>query len=66
VFHQNRNRTGFGRFPHRNNAKLYEEKGDFELANEYYEKFINIWQDADDDISILIDYRKRFENLKAS
>ena len=47
-----------------NLGKLYEEKGDIELAKDYYEKFLNIWQDADEGIPILIDCQNRLERLK--
>ena len=47
-------------------AKLYEEKGLKTKAIEQYEKFLEIWKDADEDRPELIDAKKRVTKLKAS
>jgi tetratricopeptide (TPR) repeat protein len=46
-------------------AKLYEEKGLKAKAIQQYEKFLDIWKDADADRPELIDAKKRLANLKA-
>jgi len=45
-------------------GQIYEEKGDKAKAVKYYEDFLNIWKDADADIPILIDAKKRLAALK--
>ena len=49
---------------HYNLGKIYEKKGNYEQAIVYYQKFLNIWKDADDDLPELIDARSRFTKLK--
>jgi len=44
-------------------AKIYEKKGQTNLAIENYEKFLDIWNNADRDLPELIDAMKRYENL---
>ena len=39
-------------------AKLYEEKSWSDKAIEQYEKFLEIWKDADEDLEELIDQTK--------
>ena len=46
-------------------GKIYEEKGEFEKAIQYYESFLDIWQEADKDLPDLIDAKARLANLKA-
>jgi tetratricopeptide (TPR) repeat protein len=45
-------------------GKLYEEKGNRELAIKYYNDFINIWKDADPDIPDLNDAKSRLAKLQ--
>ena len=45
-------------------GKIYEKKGDTQLAIEKYEKFLDLWKDADKDLSDLIDAKKRLAKLK--
>ncbi len=47
-------------------AKIYEEKGEKQKAIEYYEKFLKIWKEADEDLPELIDAKKRLDNLITS
>ena len=47
-------------------GQAYEAKGDKNKAIENYEKFLEIWKDADDDLPDLIDARKRLANLEGS
>ena len=44
-------------------AKLYEQKGWPGKAMEQYEKFLNVWKDADAGLPELIDARKRWIKL---
>jgi serine/threonine protein kinase/tetratricopeptide (TPR) repeat protein len=44
-------------------AKLYEEKGAKEKAIKEYQKFLDIWKNADKDLPELIDAKKRLANL---
>ena len=45
-------------------GKIYEKKGDTKLALNNYEKFLNLWKDADEDLPDLIDAKTRFAKLK--
>ncbi len=45
-------------------AKLYEENGWPGLAIQRYEKFLEIWKDADKDLPELIDAKERLTKLK--
>ncbi len=47
-------------------AKLYEEKGIKAKAIQQYEKFLDIWKNADADRPELLDAKKRLAKLKAS
>jgi len=42
---------------------LYEEKGRKEKAREHFQKFIDIWKDADENLPQLIEVKKRLEKL---
>jgi len=44
-------------------GKLYEEKGLKDKAIERYEKFLDIWKNADKDLPDLIDAKERLANL---
>jgi tetratricopeptide (TPR) repeat protein len=44
-------------------AKIFEQKGETEKAKKYYNEFINIWANGDQDLPDLIDARKRLESL---
>jgi len=45
-------------------GKVYEKKGDTKLAIKNYEKFLNLWKDADEDLPDLIDAKVRYAKLK--
>jgi len=45
-------------------GKIYEKKGDTQLAIQNYEKFLDLWKDADKDLPDLIDAKKRLAELK--
>ena len=45
-------------------GKIYEKKGDPKLAVENYEKFLNLWKDADNDLPDLLDAKARLGKLK--
>ena len=45
-------------------GKIYEKKGDNQLAIQNYEKFLDLWKDADKDLPDLIDAKKRLAKLK--
>ena len=45
-------------------GKIYEKKGDTQLAIQNYEKFLDLWKDADEDLPDLIDAKKRLAKLK--
>lgn len=45
-------------------GKIYEKKGDSKLAIKNYEKFLELWKDADQDLPELIDAKKRHKALK--
>ena len=45
-------------------GKIYEQKGDINLAIENYNKFLELWKNADNDMPELIDAKKRIEKLK--
>ena len=44
-------------------GKIYEKKGDASLAAENYEKFLQLWKNADEDLAELIDAKKRLSRL---
>jgi len=45
-------------------GKIYEKKGDTRLAIQNYEKFLDLWKEADEDLPDLIDAKKRLASLK--
>jgi len=45
-------------------GKIYEKKGDTQLAIQNYEKFLDLWKNADEDLPDLIDAKKRLAKLK--
>jgi len=45
-------------------GKIYEERGDIPNAVQYYERFIEIWQNGDEDLVTLRDARDRLNRLK--
>jgi tetratricopeptide (TPR) repeat protein/predicted Ser/Thr protein kinase len=45
-------------------GKLYEHKGELEETVKYYERFLEIWKDADPDIPEVEDARRRLAGLK--
>ncbi len=47
-------------------GKIYEQKGDRNLALKNYTKFLKMWKDADEDLPALIDAKKRLKNLKGT
>ncbi len=49
---------------HYNLGKIYEKKGNYEQAIIYYQDFLNIWKEADDDLPELIDARSRLTKLR--
>ena len=45
-------------------GKIYEAKGDIVSAIENYEKLLDLWKDADEDLVDLVDAKKRLKRLK--
>jgi hypothetical protein len=45
-------------------GKLYEKKGTNVQAIKYYQDFLNIWKDADEDLPVLIDAKSRLIKLR--
>jgi hypothetical protein len=46
-------------------AKLYEKKNWEGKAIEHYERFLELWKDADEGLPKLEDAKKRLANLKS-
>jgi serine/threonine protein kinase/tetratricopeptide (TPR) repeat protein len=46
-------------------GKLYEQKGESAQASKYYERFLEIWKDADPGFPEVEDAKKRLANLKS-
>ena len=46
-------------------GKIYEKKGDTKLATEHYEKFLELWKNADEDLPELLNARARHARLIA-
>ncbi|UCE73020.1 MAG: hypothetical protein JSV56_08245, partial [Methanomassiliicoccales archaeon] len=60
-------RLGFGDIyvrSHYMRGKIHEAKGDIAKAIEYYEKFLDMWKDADEGLPELKDARARLAKLK--
>jgi tetratricopeptide (TPR) repeat protein len=51
---------------HHELGKLYEQKGQLEEAAKYYERFLDIWKDADQDLAPFADAKKRLAQLKSA
>ena len=47
-------------------GKIYEQQGETAKAIEDYEKFLNLWKDADPGIAEVEDARKRLDGLRGS
>jgi len=45
-------------------GKIYEKKGDRDLAIKNYEEFLNLWKEADQDLPDLIDAKARYAKIK--
>ena len=45
-------------------GKIYEKKGDTQLAIENYEKLLDLWKDADEDLPDLIEAKTRLAKLQ--
>jgi tetratricopeptide (TPR) repeat protein len=45
-------------------ARIYRERGDSEMAKEYYARFLNIWKDADPDIPVLKQAQAEYSSLQ--
>jgi tetratricopeptide (TPR) repeat protein len=45
-------------------GKIYEDQKDIENSIQYYERFLEIWKDADEDVLPLIDAKARLAELK--
>ena len=45
-------------------GKIYDKKGDTQLAIENYEKFLELWKDADEDLPDLIEAKERLAKLR--
>ncbi len=45
-------------------GKIYEQKGDVKAAVEHYERFLELWKDADEHLPDLIDAKERYAKLK--
>jgi len=47
-------------------GKIYEKKGDTQLAIENYEKFLDLWKNADEDLPDLIEAKERLSHLNST
>ncbi len=46
-------------------GRLFEQRGDLAQAVDYYQRFLEIWKDADPDLPAFIDAKKRLTCLKS-
>jgi len=46
-------------------GKIYQAKGDYAAAMEHYQKLLTLWKDADPDLPVLIETKRRLQELKA-
>jgi hypothetical protein len=44
-------------------GKVYEKKGDYNLARKNYTKFLEMWKNADEDLPDLINTKRRLSRL---
>ena len=47
-------------------GKVYEKKGDQKHALDHYERFLDMWKNADEDLPELVDAKMRMSRLKGS
>ena len=47
-------------------GKIYEQQGNAAIAIEHYEKFLDLWKDANPGIAEVEDAKKRLERLQRS
>jgi serine/threonine protein kinase/tetratricopeptide (TPR) repeat protein len=45
-------------------AKIYEIKGDREKSTQSYQRFLDVWKEADKDLAALVDAKKRLAELQ--
>jgi tetratricopeptide (TPR) repeat protein len=45
-------------------ARIYEEMGNSEQASKYYARLLDLWENADEDIPILIDSKEKLARLE--
>jgi cytochrome c-type biogenesis protein CcmH/NrfG len=45
-------------------GKIYEQQGDTAKAIEHYEKFLDLWKDADPGKAEVVDTRERLAGLR--
>jgi len=46
-------------------GKIYEQQGNAAIAIEHYEKFLDLWKDADPGIAEVKEAKKRLAGLKS-
>ena len=45
-------------------GKIFQQKGDIGKARQYYEKFLEIWKDADPDLPPIVEARKQLDHAR--